>query len=316
MTKKKNTQIYFFINVSLFILIFIWILFYIQNTKRENMSLPPGIIVSQDKKFNGLISAEYIGGLGNQLFIISTVLAYGKLLNKKVVFEKKDHSPSSIFRRVYWNSIFKNLTLMDDFSSIEWQPIFEEQIKSTIHFPKNTLLKGHFGNFNFFDPYKDYIREVYEMDRMQKDLSLKKHPFKKEIGIHFRLGDYKNLQEIHPLLPDSYYRNALRECYTGKEKILLFCERSDHHLVRKRLPNIFRDFKNVDYEFYINEKNDELLEMIRISVCEKIIIANSTYSWWSAYFSVESYVYLPSKWFHEPVQDELFYKHWKKVPVE
>ena len=44
-------------------------------------------------KINMFVSGNLIGGLGNQLFILSAVIEYGKKYNRKVVFTQLYSNP-------------------------------------------------------------------------------------------------------------------------------------------------------------------------------------------------------------------------------
>tara|TARA_B100001173_G_C15750714_1_gene446730 strand:+ start:302 stop:553 length:252 start_codon:yes stop_codon:yes gene_type:complete len=56
----------------------------------------------------------------------------------------------------------------------------------------------------------------------------------------------------------------------------------------------FKNIKFVD----IDHKMADWEQMIAMSLCQHNIIANSTFSWWGAYFNQgNNNVYYPSKWF-------------------
>ena len=59
--------------------------------------------------------------------------------------------------------------------------------------------------------------------------------------------------------------------------------------------------------------------MVLMSCCEHNIIANSSFSWWGAYFNdnPEKIVCYPSVWFGPKLQnkktEDMFPKDWKKI---
>ena len=143
------------------------------------------------------------------------------------------------------------------------------------------------------------------------------------ISMHFRLGDYKQLQDCHPVLPYEYYRNSLRYLLNTTRKkdwtILYFCEKADNE-------EVFASIKQLQLEFpeLVFIKQDDSVEdwkqMLMMSVCEHNIIANSTFSWWSAYFNsnVDKIVCYPEIWFGPALKEknntkDLFPNEWTKI---
>ena len=128
---------------------------------------------------------------------------------------------------------------------------------------------------------------------------LKKEDLNNTISMHFRLGDYKKLQDFHPIAPAKYYENALS--YFEKEinyKIIYFCEEEDLEEVLKTIEHL----KIVKTGYTFIRGNNTLADweqMLYMSLCSHNIIANSSFSWWGAYFNtnLERRVLYPETWF-------------------
>jgi hypothetical protein len=255
-----------------------------------------------------LISCNYVGGLGNQIFCIYATVSYALKFNKKAIFLCKDESPSITHRITYWNSLFKNLETCKDFDnklfvSINDDEYTEKNIeKNKQH---NILLNGHFQSKLCFINEIDKINDILDIKSQREDVKNKtfnKYLNKRLIGLHFRLGDYKKYQHVHPLLPDKYYINSLNEILVvfnlelqQSYKILVFCEEEDYKEVERRMKNIVSNINYVvDYE--IVKEGTDLDQMFMISLCDYIIMANSTFSWWSAIFSGHNNVFIPYIW--------------------
>jgi FkbM family methyltransferase len=263
------------------------------------------------------VTYDYVGGLGNQLFGIYTALSYAIKFNKKPIFIYKDNSPSITYRNTYWNSLFKNLkTCKENF--INWNKEIYENSNSVYDIKNykdcNIIFKGYFQSYYNFINEIEKINNLIDIDSQKeiiKNKYIKLFDDKETIAIHFRLGDYKRLQNHHPLLSDEYYINSLKQINLFDKKIYVFCEKEDIDIVSERMINILSNFDNNSFKI-INGEND-LEELFLISLCNNIIIANSTFSWWSGVFSKHKNVFIPSKWFFEDTKDGLILDGWKRV---
>jgi hypothetical protein len=135
--------------------------------------------------------------------------------------------------------------------------------------------------------------------------------------MHFRIGDFKDLQEYHPLLPVNYYINALKyasDNFSDDYDVLIFCEADDKHTVQ-----IIIDQLNIKYKFsFVDENIPDWKQMIMMSCCDINIIANSTFSWWGAYLNnLPNHVVLyPNIWFGPRIThdiSDLFPPEWQKI---
>ena len=135
--------------------------------------------------------------------------------------------------------------------------------------------------------------------------------------MHFRIGDFKDLQECHPLLPVNYYINALKyvsDNFGDDYDVLIFCEADDIHTVHAMIDKMDIKFK----VSFVDENIPDWKQMIMMSCCDINIIANSTFSWWGAYLnnSPNHIVLYPSIWFGPRIThdiSDLFPTEWQKI---
>ena len=153
------------------------------------------------------------------------------------------------------------------------------------------------------------------------------------VSMHFRIGDYQLLQDYHPILSPAYYQNALdlllpklqdNSVYNEKQiHILYFCEKGDHGKVFQNiLESLEYDRERISL-VHVEDTIEDWQQMLMMSLCDHHIIANSTFSWWGAYFhyprSLEPMILYPSLWFGPALQDkdvsDLFPNNWIRITV-
>jgi hypothetical protein len=141
------------------------------------------------------------------------------------------------------------------------------------------------------------------------------------ISMHFRLGDYKNVQGFHPIMPYEYYRNALNYILSSRKqllyRVLFFCEKDDIIDVYNIIALLIKEFPNVEF-IKVDDTIDDWQQMLIMSCCNDNIIANSSFSWWGSYFNKNEnkIVCYPCQWFgpnlnHDTI--DLYPSTWKKI---
>jgi hypothetical protein len=165
------------------------------------------------------------------------------------------------------------------------------------------------------------------MELMVK-LELTPEYFKNKISMHFRLGDYKKIQHVHPLATYEYYERALNNILTTDNnvnninninKVLYFCEDDDEQDVLVTIYKLKEKFTTCEFERGDNTLKD-WEQMLLMSLCKHNIIANSSFSWWGAYFNSnkDKIVCYPSKWFGDSIghnTKDLCPEEWLKIDV-
>ena len=119
-----------------------------------------------------------------------------------------------------------------------------------------------------------------------------------------------------------YYLRCLQRLIsdTGRDNwnILYFYEENNEDIVTQKIKTIKQSYPNLTFEA-ISPQYKDYEQLLIMSNCQHNIIANSTFSWWGAYFNtnVGHKTYHPSKWFG-PAQgnkkiDDLFPPDWVKI---
>ncbi len=288
------------------------------------------------------VSCILYGGLGNQLFQIFATIAYALEHNREFWFE---YTPSLGKRPTYWHNFLAELqphlhrsedSISNGFTSLmqlkETQnnkegaggvsrptvggnvvPLEEPHIYESHNEVKYIILNGYFQSPVYFEKWYNEIIIKCGLKLYNNNNNT--------VSMHFRRGDYKEIQECHPILNTNYYIRALDYVCTldpGISIVQYYCEDEDHADIvlvidefLKLFPSlVFKRFKgNTDYE-----------EMLSMAKCKHNIIANSSFSWWGAYFNPcsEKIVCYPSLWFGPMIPksvDSMFPSSWTKVAL-
>ena len=278
-----------------------------------------------------MIYIEIMGGLGNQLFQIFCGIAYS--LENKVPFKintNKNDLVSPVdnvsIRPTYWHNFLSNLSKFTYQQNLIIptynEPTFIHNKIPSIN--EDFKLRGYYQSYKYFDGQFTNICKMINLDTQKKEIYEKyNHYFnnKKVICIHFRIGDYIKNQATHPILNSDYYIKSIN-CLNSQlqnffnYEILYFGEQADNTIIHSFIREINIIFKNkytiIDYNI------PDWEQLLIMSLCEHNIIANSTFSWWGAYFNnnVNKIVCYPSLWFGKNCNNnvkDLFPDSWNNI---
>jgi hypothetical protein len=277
-----------------------------------------------------MILVSLNGGLGNQLFQIYSGLAYAIKYNIHCNFSsKKDNlSPTGDPRPTYWNNLLIKLVPLLNIHLITKYQYQEPSFHFTPipKFDNNFSLHGYFQSYKYFQKQKDIINNQIHLNELRTSTLLKysqyfnnKNPI---ISLHFRIGDYKNLSNHHPLLDNNYYANAITfiidTLKIDQLIILYFNEKQDDIIVNERI-NLLKS-KFIKCEFIqIAYSIEDWEQLLLMTCCHHNIIANSSFSWWGAYLNKykDNIVCYPDIWFGKELfknnTKDLCPNHWNKL---
>lgn len=263
-------------------------------------------------KKTDLVLGRIMGGLGNQLFIIFTTIAYSLEHNM-------DYDIVNIerVRKTYFDSLYKNLKNSDK-KYTDLKNFNEKDFTYTpIPKEKRIALYGYFQSYKYFEKYKDKIIDMLKlMDYKAKNAGTREAQ-KYEGFLHFRIGDYKNT-DCHPVCDIDYYIEALNDISSDisreEIKFVYYFEEENREEVEEKIDILKKKFSNFSFHPVDTKLKDyeQLLSMTDMKYC---IIANSSFSWWGAYLNKTpgKKVYYPRKWFAGSLKD---YNTKDLIPVE
>ena len=177
--------------------------------------------------------------------------------------------------------------------------------------PDNVNLYGYFQSEKYFDHIADSLREDFTWRDDVRDLcqGLFDSIGGKAISLHIRRTDHLVKPTYHPVLPLSYYEEALSK-FPSDIPVLIFSDEPawchEQELFMK------------DDRFMVSDSGDNITDMCLMSMCQYQIMANSTYSWWGAWLSNSENVIAPKLWFGPDGQDprDVYVDRWEYLEVK
>jgi hypothetical protein len=273
----------------------------------------------------------FMGGLGNQLWIIAAGFAASKYHECPLYICKNtiDNNKHNLLQHDYTENIFRyfgiHVPYLQNHAKMiaishgyildtnnengGFYPYFPVQL-----FP-GTILSSYYQYYPAISDYKDELRE-----RLLKGLepflekAIRVRDFSNAAFLHIRRGDYLKYPDIHYIQPLNYYRYAVEKLMSSKNppsKIYIFSD--DISWVKQQ-----GYFTSRTELFEVVDSQDELETLASMALCcAGAICANSTFSWWGAFlgaYSIHSPVYVPERWISDTIHD-LFPEEWTAVKV-
>ena len=279
-----------------------------------------------------MITCNLMGGLGNQIFQIFTTLSYAIKCGQIYNFSDAQTlgGGSTTTRHTYWDTFFKELKpftvkYLYGLDIIrEKQFTYDNELYNEIKNKPNIMLYGYFQSYKYFTNEFNTICNLIKVKELTVN-ALQKSGYNanvlmNSVSMHFRIGDYKNIQQCHPLMDVNFYDDALRFILSKKTDVctvLCFCEDDDIAQVVEMITFLKHKYPDIIFErcFPLLEDWEQMLIM---SLCGDNIIANSSFSWWGAFFNENKnkIVCYPSKWFGPSINhdtSDLFPPEWKQI---
>jgi len=200
--------------------------------------------------------------------------------------------------------------------------------------PDNINLEGYFQTEKYFVHIKDQILEDFQFNDgylipcKEYIDSLDTPP----IFLHIRQSDNIGREQYHPILPLSYFEDALKEfpedtpCFIFTDDIE-WCKKQDFFKADRFMFNESNDrygYKTIDGTGKMQNTLLPQTDLCLMSLCSGGIIANSSFSWWGAWLQNDRGKIVapdPKKWFgtamthldtSDVVPDRWIIQNWEK----
>jgi hypothetical protein len=288
------------------------------------------------------VTFKLVGGLGNQLFIWATSIAYANRTGKRILLDAAECTqwgeqlnnfnikvdvpgpdiPDGILPTLFLNENNYALNLLRDLrykkrmlglGNTFWEDSRVSFDSRLFHSSDYKTVRGYFQSYKYFEEFSSEIR---------KQLTSKKEfsaNYKKILGqvpekftaINLRLGkDYIGKGSIFGLVGKEYVSKSLAIIdseYPDQAKVVF----TDNLKLAKEIIS--------DADMYLDHEdlNNPAEKMLLMSKSNSLIGSNSSFSWWSAYLMAgeELIRIFPKPWFHDPKVDtsNLLPKEWMQI---
>jgi hypothetical protein len=221
------------------------------------------------------------GHLGNQLFQFCAVYSYSKLKNKQILFtsDKKNSMFFNCFDVKCDISFVSNITPTSTYveKKFSYNPeIWNKQVDDLI---------GYFQSEKYFKQYENELRSIVKFK--QEDSPLSDYVF-----IHVRRGDYLKYPDVHPLCSEEYYETSIEKMknkFGSNTKFMVFSDDIEGT----------KQYKCFDQKNIFFSSDSPFISLYKMKTCMSGIIANSSFSWWGAWFieNKDKLIIAPKEWF-------------------
>lgn len=282
------------------------------------------------------------GGLGNQLFQLYAGVHYASKSKRTLVLDYSQFyigytKRSERISKEILQSINYPITISDEKYFISARIILDQtllrlmRILGTSSFfwrgrsseigysanfdsTKKSKISGYFQTWRHYSALieSNYISDIHLQNPSEEFTSWDSRiRAENPIVVHIRRGDYLSLSENWGLLGFEYFNDAITSLIDNNfdHKILVFSDEPE--LAKLLLEHCL--FKNVEY-FPTGSLKNDFEEMMLMGLSDKIVISNSTFSWWSAQLGQTKHVVAPEKWFRgmdDPI--DLIPNSWTRV---
>lgn len=218
------------------------------------------------------------------------------------------------------------------FPKWEYQPFFrvpEEFFVDKLPRQRRDLGTDYLQELHYFSNIESKVREWFRPSEdvvkwlvsEHTDVTLGDEHF---TSLHVRRGDYVGLPKHFPFPGLKYYRRAidLVRAEWPDTHFLVFSD--DPAWCRQQFSNlkgatfvegVTRPVEMVDR----TDPPQDHLDLFLMTMCDKHIIGNSTFSWWGAYLSDNTQVIHPSRWYGPALGEipwhRMIPETWIEVPV-
>lgn len=257
-----------------------------------------------------------IGGLGNQMFEYACGRALALRLGADLQLETSnvDADPIRDYALGHFQGIKCPLVKEPQGRVIKyWGMDYHPEIFDGID--GDVTLRGYFQSWKYFSDVDAQIRKDLTLRSIEISREAIKMSYKcgtpDTVAVHVRMGDYKSdaTKAVMGMLPPTYYEEAIeliQQAEKTKMQCFIFSDEIDEAVRYLEI----KPHKRITLVRGMSEIEDLWL----MACCRHMILANSSFSWWSAYGNMRGGIKVaPKKWLVEIKSDDLCPANWIRI---
>lgn len=255
------------------------------------------------------------GRLGNQLFQTASTIGIAEKngLAWKLPAAVQNASIGRLFQLTGSNLTFDELDEYRENNGTFYDIRLDQFTK------KGISLLGYFQSPQYFSSSVETLRKVFKIREELVHRVVNEVPqlLGNSVTLHIRRGDYVTLSHLYTLLGKGYYQVALERLH-GIDTAIIVSD--DIEWCKVHLSPAIQ--VNVVYSPF----KDELLDFVLLFLGKHSIIANSSFSWWSAYLKMilkprgeQGQTFAPRPWYNPSGSlrhlntDDLYLESWQVI---
>ena len=246
-----------------------------------------------------MITARFMGRLGNQMFEYAMARAQAKRLGVELVLDTTLYRQDHPFQLTQWSGVRERIVIGSKITIREQGMPYNEAIANRIK--DGDVIQGYWQSEKYFLNIAAEIRQAFTPLRPFDIASTRiVHHMEQEnsVAVHVRRGDYlkEPHKSHHGVLDTDYYQEA-------RKFLLKYGSGYHFYIFSEDTEWCKENFESDDVT--IIEPGFESRDLYMMAQCRHAIIANSTYSWWGAWLGdgklnpLDRIVVAPKKWFDQ-----------------
>ena len=299
---------------------------------------------------NRPVKVQLVGGLGNQLFGYFLALSLAEKYSTNCVVYRPRYSsgetnhnvglevfklsdkPKVVFKDLAYfiwsfDRVLNFLSKKSKKLQFLFWHIFRNYFSTEVGFDEQVYrVKPGIKIHGYYQSYK-YVSELPKED-VRQNLKLKKNsPWYSDISrvaeqtrpifLHFRRGDYVNVDRTVGIISLDYYENAIKFLRTKGNSSNIWIVSDDIQEVQEIISN--NEYLNRSLNKWVcvspPKDSDPAESLLLMTFGSAIVTANSTFSWWAAFLGEEDRTIIsPIPWFkslNDP--DKLIPNNWVRI---